>query len=184
MVTFCFNPSAKRESLKEFNDRVQEYCADNHVVEINAHAAGKYLCLNTVPVEEDPEWDYDDDGVCQPREVIIPVVLPLDSADDDWEEQLELMTQRENNKKGAGFLKRKVVDQHIIQNGSDSAKAWAVAIVVVNLVVGPDLPEEEDNDGDNNDEDNNDDDGGDDDNGDPNQGAEMLQVGFVPGKVP
>lgn len=169
MITFCFNPSSKRESLKEFNDRLQEFCLDDGAITIKSYAVGKYVCLAVTTVEDLKVDDVmeDDNGEVIPFPTIMPVVLGLSSEDGNWEEQIELLIEREKKKAAVDDDQRDLTDVMFLQNGHDPSKAWLIVFFTTGEIDPPEFKEEGD------------DEGGDDEGGDEGP-TQPINVGFVP----
>jgi hypothetical protein len=85
MFTFVYHPKANRETLREFNARVQEFCAENPVVNIEALHIGDNLMLQGSTAD-----DMDVDGV----PTLTAVVRTIDQDDADLEEQLDGLIQQ------------------------------------------------------------------------------------------
>lgn len=89
MFTFVFQPRANRESLKEFNLRVQEFCAENPVVSIDATAFGPNLILQGATAD-----DMDTEDV----PTLTATTRTLSAEDADLEEQLDGLIAQETAK--------------------------------------------------------------------------------------
>lgn len=170
MITFCFNPSSKRESLKEFNDRLQEFCLDDGAITIKSYAVGKYVCLAVSTVDDLKVDDValDDAGEVIPFPTIMPVVLGLSSEDGNWEEQIELLVEREKKKASVENDQRDLIDVLFLQNGFDPSKAWLIVFFNTGEIDPPEFGEEGGEEGDDGD-----------DQGDNNP-PQPINVGFVP----
>jgi hypothetical protein len=86
MFTFVYQPKANRETLREFNARVQEFCSENPVVNIEALHIGDNLMLQGSTAD-----DMDVDNV----PTLTAVVRTIDPADSDLEEQLDGLIEQE-----------------------------------------------------------------------------------------
>lgn len=128
MIIFCFNPKHNRETLQEFNDRVQEYCLDEGAVALEASCSGGYLLLKVVTVNSAPI------EVPDGTPMIIPAVRKLNSDDKDWEEQLESFCQQEEGKATDEDPVRDVSDVKVVMNDRDPTKGWAVMTVIIGEV--------------------------------------------------
>lgn len=89
MFTFVYQPKANRETLREFNARVAEFCADNPVVNIDAIGFGDNLILQGTTAD-----DMDVDNV----PTLTAVIRTLDPTDTDLEEQLDGLIEQEKLK--------------------------------------------------------------------------------------
>jgi hypothetical protein len=92
MFVFVFQPKANRETLREFNARLQEFCADNPVVSIDACAFGPNLIIQGVTAD-----DTDSENV----PTFTAVVRTLEPDDTDLEEQLDGLIDQEKMKHDA-----------------------------------------------------------------------------------
>ena len=86
MFTFVYQPKANRETLREFNARLQEFCSENPVVNIEALHIGDNLMLQGSTAD-----DMDVDNV----PTLTAVVRTIDPADSDLEEQLDGLIEQE-----------------------------------------------------------------------------------------
>jgi len=86
MFTFVYQPKANRETLREFNARLQEFCSENPVVNIEALHIGDNLMLQGSTAD-----DMDVDNV----PTLTAVVRTIDPADADLEEQLDGLIAQE-----------------------------------------------------------------------------------------
>lgn len=86
MFTFVYQPKANRETLREFNARVQEFCAENPVVNIEALHIGDNLMIQGTTAD-----DMDVDNV----PTLTAVVRTIDPSDSDLEEQLDGLIEQE-----------------------------------------------------------------------------------------
>lgn len=89
MFVFVFNPSANRETLRDFNERVREFCADNPVVGLEANAVGNNLIIQGMTAE-------DTDAANVPTFTATVRTLDPDAA--DLEEQLDGLIAQEQAK--------------------------------------------------------------------------------------
>lgn len=89
MFTFVYQPKANRETLKEFNLRVQEFCAENPVVSIDATAFGTNLIIQGTTAD-----DIDADDV----PTLTATTRTLSADDADLEEQLDGLIAQETAK--------------------------------------------------------------------------------------
>jgi hypothetical protein len=80
MFTFVFQSKANRETLRDFNNRLREFCAENPVVSVDATAFGPNLIIQGTTAD-----DVDAEGV----PTFTAVVRTLDPLDNDLEEQLD-----------------------------------------------------------------------------------------------
>lgn len=86
MFTFVYQPKSNRETLREFNARLSEFCTEKPVVSIEATAFGPNLILQGTMAD-----DMDADGV----PTFIAIVRTLDPASPDLEEQIDGIIQQE-----------------------------------------------------------------------------------------
>lgn len=86
MFTFVFQPKANRETLREFNSRLSEYCSENAVVGIEATGFGPNLIIQGTTAD-----DMDVDDV----PTLTPVVRTMNPDDSDLEEQLDGLIEQE-----------------------------------------------------------------------------------------
>lgn len=89
MFTFVFQSKANRETLRDFNNRLREYCAENAVVSIDATAFGSNLIIQGTTAD-----DVDTEGV----PTFTATVRTLDPLDNDLEEQLDGLIAQEMEK--------------------------------------------------------------------------------------
>lgn len=86
MFTFVFQPKTNRETLREFNERLHEYCAENPVTSVEATVFGTNLIIQGTVAD-----DMDVDGV----PTFTATVRTLDPDDVDLEEQLDGLIAQE-----------------------------------------------------------------------------------------
>ena len=86
MFTFVFQSRANRETLRDFNARLREYCSENTVVSIDATSFGGNLLIQGTTAD-----DVDADDV----PTFTAVVRTIDAADNDLEEQLDGLIEQE-----------------------------------------------------------------------------------------
>jgi hypothetical protein len=89
MDVFVFQPIAKRESLREFNARLREFCAEKPVVAIEASTLGPNLVIQVSLAD-----DVDADDV----PTFTAVVAHIDPLGNRLEETLEAMIVQELDK--------------------------------------------------------------------------------------
>lgn len=161
MEIFCFNPSTNRETLKEFNERVQEFCLEEGAVAITPSVFGKTLVLAITTVGDSPD-------AVGGMDTIMPAVLAVDSKDTDVEEQLGRLMQREREKATDEEPVREPTDLRVLQNGHDTMKGWAICVMVTGEIR---LDSEDEDEG-----------GGEDEGGDEGEvhEAEVLPPGAQP----
>ncbi len=89
MFVFVFQPKANRETLREFNERLREYCAEQPVVSLDAQSFGGNLIIQGTTAD-----DMDVDGV----PTFTATVRTINSEDNDLEEQLDGLIGQEMEK--------------------------------------------------------------------------------------
>jgi len=137
MQPFCFNPSTNRETLRDFNERVQEYCLETCATNIVAQCSGKYLFLKVFTAE-----DLEEDQIIPGTPTVMPAVRMAEAKDAEWEEQLIALIEQEEGKATEEDPVRDVIDINILQNGHDSTKAWIIATIMTGELDGDVVPEE------------------------------------------
>jgi hypothetical protein len=121
MFTFVYQPKANRETLREFNARLQEFCSENAVVNIEALHVGDNLMLQGTTAD-----DMDVDNV----PTLTAVVRTIDPADSDLEEQLDGLIDQEmakhdpESEKGDPNLPIRFI---LVQT---DRRAWAILVCV------------------------------------------------------
>jgi hypothetical protein len=148
MQPFCFNPSTNRETLRDFNERVQEFCLEQGAINVVAEAAGKYLILKIATLEDQ---ELPDGVVPEGIPTVMPAVRMLDGKDADWEEQITALMEMEESKASEEDPIREVIDVRVVQNGFDVNKAWAIGIIVTGEI-DPQTQDGEDDSGDGDDD--------------------------------
>lgn len=134
MNIFCFNPKHNRESLQEFNDRVQEFCLDSGAVGVEAMAVGGYLLLKVVTL------DGMDGEIPEGMPTVMPSVRKMDADDKDWEEQIMSFCKQEEEKATEDDPVREVADVKVISNEKDLTKGWAIITVITGEVEQEEVP--------------------------------------------
>lgn len=137
MNIFCFNPKHNRESLQEFNDRVQEFCLDSGAVGVEAMAVGGYLMLKVLTL------DGMDGEIPEGMPTVMPSVRKMDADDKDWEEQIISFCEQEEAKATEDDPVREVADVKVISNEKDITKGWAILTVITGEVEQEELPVKE-----------------------------------------
>jgi hypothetical protein len=89
MFAFVFQPFANRETLRDFNARLREFCADNPVVSLDACSFGDNLIIQGVTAD-----DTDAENV----PTFTAVVRTINASDKDLEEQLDGLIGQEVEK--------------------------------------------------------------------------------------
>lgn len=90
MFTFVYQSVAKRETLRDFNNRLREFCADNPVVSIEATALGPNLIIQGTTAD-----DMDSDPETPTFTTSVRTINPEDV---DIEEQLDGLIAQEQAK--------------------------------------------------------------------------------------
>lgn len=121
MFTFVFQPKANRETLREFNERVREYCVDNPVVSLDANEFGGNLILQGTTAD-----DMDADGV----PTFTATVRTINGDDTDLEEQLDGMIgqEMEKHKSDSDDSDPNLPVKFIIASGEK--RSWVVILCV------------------------------------------------------
>ena len=89
MFAFVYQPAANRETLRDFNARLREFCADNAVVSIDASALGDNLIIQGVTA---------DDTDAEDVPTYTATVRTINGVDKDLEEQLDGLIGQETEK--------------------------------------------------------------------------------------
>ncbi len=124
MFTFVFQPKANRETLRDFNNRLREYCAETPVVSIDASAFGPNLIIQGTTAD-----DVDAEGV----PTFTAVVRTLDPLDNDIEEQLDGLIDQEFEKHPKSDEEADEKDPNLPVKFvicSSEKRAWAVLICI------------------------------------------------------
>lgn len=136
MYVFSFNAKHNRESLREFNDRMQEYCLDSGVVSIVPSVVGGTLNLKVSTLDDMRDIPTPEQIAAMPPEqdVSIPTLLvsvrAMTTKDGDWEEQIASFIKQEEDKATEEEPIREVIDVTLMQNYEDPSKGWAIITVV------------------------------------------------------
>lgn len=133
MNIFCFNPKHNRESLQEFNDRVQEFCLDSGAIGVEATAVGGYLMLKVLTLDGMDE-------IPEGMPTVMPSVRKMDAEDKDWEEQLISFCEQEEEKATEDDPVREVADVKVISNEKDLTKGWAIITIITGEVEQEEAP--------------------------------------------
>lgn len=120
MEVFVFNPRKNRETLREFNARIQEFCLDNPVVGITPASLGSNLIISLLLAD-----DLDQGGL----PTYMPAVRSMKTDDIDLEEQLAafLRGEREKNAQNDPRIPSQLV---IVERKDKPEDGWAVLMIV------------------------------------------------------
>lgn len=121
MFVFVFQPKANRETLREFNERLREYCAEQPVVSLDAQAFGGNLIIQGTTAD-----DVDADNV----PTFTAVVRTINSEENDLEEQLDglIVQEMEKHKPDEADGDPNMPVKIIIAAGEK--RSWAVMLCV------------------------------------------------------
>ncbi len=123
MLSFVFNPAAKRESLKEFTARVHEFCTENPVVNIAASSLGPSLVLTMMLAEEAAELG-------MPAQATLMPYIDLVSGTDAMLEEVLERLQTKINADHKDDDMRVPIAQQLVARTDRPNDGWAVVIVV------------------------------------------------------
>lgn len=79
MEIFAYNPRKPRETLAQFNDRLQGFCLDHAVIGLNPQILGGQLLVSVTLA---------DDANTADANTLMAMVMEIDSADEKLEEYL------------------------------------------------------------------------------------------------
>ncbi len=120
MEVFVFNPRLQRETLQQFNERVQEFCLQHAVVQITPASIGSNLVLSLLMAE-----DLDQPGM----PTFMPAIRPIKTDDADLEEQLSKFLEGERRKSTED--EPRIPSQLLIVERKDKADVgWAVMVIL------------------------------------------------------
>lgn len=129
MQPLVYNPKTKRESLQDFNARLQEYCAEVPVVSASASTVGSALILSLLTA---------DDAGHPGQATLTVIVRKIDSEAVDLEESLTSMIEHAE-KAATDEVPNDPVGMLTVERKDKPGEGWAV-LLCVNGEVGP--PEE------------------------------------------
>ncbi len=124
MIVFSF--SRKRENLREFNTRVEEFCTENHVVGVQAQALGPALVLTLTCDEDLPE-------IVDPLPTYIPVIIDVQGDNLALEEDLQKFVDREAAK-DTEDNPRVPSTLVLVPRIDKSTEGWAVVLMITGEV--------------------------------------------------
>ena len=126
MQPLVYNPKTKRESLQDFNARLQEFCAEVPVVSVNASTIGSALILSLLTA---------DDAGHPGQATVTVVVRKVDSEAVDLEEHLIAMIEHAEEL-GTEEAPNEPVGLITVERKDKPGEGWAV-LLCVNGEVGP-----------------------------------------------
>mgnify|MGYP006295112173 CR=1 FL=1 len=79
MEIFCYNPRKPRESIDQFNDRIQSFCLDHAVIGMNPQILGGQLVVSITLA---------DDADMADANTLMPLIMEVESTDESLEDFL------------------------------------------------------------------------------------------------